>query len=69
MAILKKIETEVVLGVGEDNFFKEVEFDFSNIKGIFMVENIDERIDVYDVVPIDCDSVIFSSYIYINVAY
>lgn len=69
MAILKKIETEVVLGVGEDNFFKEVEFDFSNIKGIFMVENIDERIDVYDVVPIDCDSVIFSAYIYINVAY
>ena len=65
MATLKKIETEVVLGGGEDNFFKEVEFDFSNIKGIFMVENIDERIDVYDVVPIDCDSVIFSAYIYI----
>lgn len=30
-----------------------------------MVENIDEQIDVYDVVPIDCDSVIFSAYIYI----
>ena len=69
MTTLKKIESEVVVGVGEDSFFKEVEFDFSNINGIFMVENVDEWVDVYNVVPTGCDKVIFSAWIYINVAY
>lgn len=64
------IQTNVVLGQASEVFFKEVEFDFTKVypRGIFMVENVTEKVEVKPYV-VAGNTIMFNAWITKNVAY
>lgn len=79
MSETKRIQTNVILAENEGLFFKEVEFDFDSIPAefwklrnqgarIFMVNNIDEKIEV-KAYPTRDRAVMFNAWITKNISY
>lgn len=65
----KIIQTKVVLGVGSEEFFKEVDFYFPRGKELYLIEKVSKWIDVYDTKVVGGNKVIFNAWIYKNIAY
>lgn len=79
MSETKRIQTNVIIAENEGLFFKEVEFDFDSIPAefwklrnqgarIFMVNNIDEKIEV-KAYPTRDRAVMFNAWITKNISY
>lgn len=79
MSEFKRIQTNVIIAVKEGIFFKEVEFDFDSIPSqsfwmqnpgsrLFMVNNIDEKIEV-KAYPTKDKAIMFNAWITKNIAY
>lgn len=64
------IQTNLLLGQKSKIFFQEVEFDFTKInpKGIFMVENITEKVKVKPYI-VSGNTIVFNAWITKNIAY
>ena len=79
MSETKRIQTNVIIAENEGLFFKEVEFDFDSIPSefwklrnqgarIFMINNIDEKIEV-KAYPTRDRAVMFNAWITKNISY
>ena len=64
----KLLQTKVIRGKGEADFFLEADFDFSG-NPFFKIESVDTWVDVYDVNVIKGNKVIFNAWVYKNIIY
>ena len=68
----KIIQTKVIVGKGEEDFFLESDFNFDKIpdaEPFLKIVDIDTWVDVYDAQVIKGNKVIFNAWIYKNVTY
>lgn len=63
----KMIQTKVIKGKGEEDFFLEADFSFP--VPFFKIESVDTWVDVYDATVINGNKVIFNAWVYKNVIY
>lgn len=63
----KVIQTKVIKGKGEEDFFLEADFTFDC--KFFKIESVDTWVDVYDTTVINGNKVIFNAWVYKNVIF
>lgn len=64
----KVIQTKVIKGKGEEDFFLEADFTFGSTP-FFKIESVDTWVDVYDATVINGNKVIFNAWVYKNIIF